>query len=95
MAVNKYPFPTHRPPTRPLSPAPVPENRRRSHLRNFQSALYHTTFYLFIFIVAALVVGSAYGLGEQAVQSGGQSRFNLFVMVAAYVTVVSVAAPES
>ena len=74
-------------PSRPASPQP--KKRRRSPLRVFQSAVYHTTFYLFIIIVGCLVVGSAYGLGEQAVQSGGQSRFNLFVMVAAYVVVVS------
>jgi hypothetical protein len=45
---------------------------------------------LFILIIASLLVGSAYGLGEQALRTGGQRRWNLFVLVAAYVALALV-----
>lgn len=79
------------PPTTQHAQSAVPPKRRkrRSALKTFYSVLYHTTFYFFILITAALLVGSAYGLGEQALRTGGQRRWNLFVLSAAYVALVS------
>lgn len=78
-------YPTTR--TNPPSP-PKRRRKRRSALKTFYSVLYHTTFYFFILITAALLVGSAYGLGEQALRTGGQRKWNLFVLSAAYVALV-------
>nr|XP_018262665.1 uncharacterized protein I303_04144 [Kwoniella dejecticola CBS 10117]OBR84823.1 hypothetical protein I303_04144 [Kwoniella dejecticola CBS 10117] len=54
-------------------------------LRGFRSFLYHTSFYLFILIIAVLLVASAWGIGEQAIRNSGQRNWNIFVLVAAYV----------
>ena len=70
------------------SPNPIPRRKRQSALKTLYSSLYHATFALFILIVASLLVGSAYGLGQQAVRTGGQRRWNLFVLIAAYVALV-------
>ncbi|OCF31983.1 hypothetical protein I316_06369 [Kwoniella heveanensis BCC8398] len=53
--------------------------------RGFRSFLYHTSFYLFVAIIATLLVGSAWGLGEQSWRTGNQKSWNLIVLVAAYV----------
>lgn len=54
----------------------------------FQSFLYHTSFTFFILILSALMVGSAWGLGEQAWRTDHQRRWNVFALVAAYVAFV-------
>ena len=77
-------------PAATLTPKRRRGKRRRSALSAFLSFLYHSTFYLFILIIASLLVGSAYGLGEQALRTGGQRRWNLFVLVAAYVALALV-----
>ncbi|WVF71095.1 hypothetical protein IAT40_005892 [Kwoniella sp. CBS 6097] len=53
--------------------------------RGFRSFLYHSSFYLFVAIIATLLVGSAWGLGEQSWRTGNQKSWNLIVLVAAYV----------
>lgn len=65
-----------------MARAPAPGERVRS-------ALYHTSFTFFIILLAALLCGSAWGLGEQAWRTSHQKRWNMFAMVAAYAAVVS------
>lgn len=60
--------------------------------RGLNSALYHASFTIFILILAALLTGSAWGLGEQAWRTDHQRRWNMFAMIAAYVALVSVSA---
>ncbi|WWD16955.1 hypothetical protein CI109_101387 [Kwoniella shandongensis] len=54
-------------------------------LRRLRSILYHTSFYLFILIIGVLLVGSAWGLGEQAWRTGHQRKWNIIVLVGSYV----------
>lgn len=56
----------------------------------WQSVLYQLSFTLCILILAAVLTGSAWGLGEQAWRSGGQRRWNIVIISGAYVAVVSV-----
>ncbi|KAK4685852.1 hypothetical protein P7C73_g4285, partial [Tremellales sp. Uapishka_1] len=58
---------------------------RRLSLRRFYSILYHTSFYFFILLTAVLIIGSAWGLGEQAFRSAGQRRWNIVALVGGYV----------
>ncbi|WVR06719.1 hypothetical protein IAU60_003751 [Kwoniella sp. DSM 27419] len=53
--------------------------------RRLRSVLYHGTFWLFVVIIAVLLVGSAWGLGEQSWRTGDRRSWNLIVLVAAYV----------
>ncbi|KAL7420822.1 hypothetical protein Q5752_004775 [Cryptotrichosporon argae] len=62
---------------------------RKKH--SFLSFLYHTTFYLFVLVIAVLLVASVAGLIVQAWLSGGNRRWNIFVVVAAYVIVAAIA----
>lgn len=57
--------------------------------RGLSSFLYHTSFSLFILILAALLVGAAWGLGEQAAKSSHASRWNLFALCVAFAGLVS------
>ncbi|WWC88951.1 uncharacterized protein L201_003866 [Kwoniella dendrophila CBS 6074] len=69
-------------------PKPKPKRKRKRFLptsRGFSSFLYHTSFYLFILLIAVLLVGSAWGLGDQAFRNDDQKKWNIFVLVAAYV----------
>lgn len=59
--------------------------------RGLSSFLYHTSFSLFILILAALLVGAAWGLGEQAAKSSHASRWNLFALCVAFAALVSIA----
>ncbi|GMK59718.1 hypothetical protein CspeluHIS016_0803240 [Cutaneotrichosporon spelunceum] len=80
------------PPLRPTqslrSRRAMPSRRRGKRAQRIRSALYHTSFTIFILILAALLMGSAWGLGEQAWRTDHQRRWNLFAMVAAYAAVV-------
>lgn len=58
--------------------------------RGLSSFLYHTSFSLFILILAALLVGAAWGLGEQAAKSSHASRWNLFALCVAFAALVSI-----
>jgi hypothetical protein len=51
--------------------------------------LYQLSFALVILITACVLLGSAWGLGEQAWRSGGQRRWNIVILTGAYATVVS------
>ncbi|WVW84336.1 hypothetical protein I302_106370 [Kwoniella bestiolae CBS 10118] len=97
--MNSHPPPIQSPHTAPTYP-PRPsrasattktQRKRQSQrrylptVRGFLSFLYHASFYLFILITAALLVASAFSIGEQAWRNGGQRKWNIFVMVAAYV----------
>ncbi|WVQ99763.1 hypothetical protein IAU59_006905 [Kwoniella sp. CBS 9459] len=68
----------------------TPHQSRRRHrrcmptARGFRSFLYHTSFYLFILVIATLLVGAAWGLGEQSWRTGSQKSWNLIVLSAAY-----------
>ena len=64
--------------------------RRASPVR---SALYQASFALIVIITAVVLVASAWGLGEQAWRSGGQRRWNIVMVVGAYVAIVSELAP--
>ena len=66
-----------------------PKKRRRFTLETLYSILYQVSFSLFILITAALLLGSAWGLGEEAWRTGGQKRWNIAFLVAAYVSLVS------
>ncbi|ORY26356.1 hypothetical protein BCR39DRAFT_541490 [Naematelia encephala] len=50
-----------------------------------KSILYQTSFWLFILILLVLLVGSAWGLGTQAWTTGGERRWNIVILTAAYV----------
>ncbi|KAK8864729.1 hypothetical protein IAR55_001985 [Kwoniella newhampshirensis] len=71
--------------------APIPPTRRKRDkpplfsIRRISSILYHSSFYLFILIIATLLVGSAWGLGEQAWRTGGQRKWNIVILVGSYV----------
>jgi hypothetical protein len=88
-----YPLPpAHHPSRQSYQTSPIPhkpKKRRRPALKIFYSVLYQFTFYFFIILIGSLLIGSAYGLGQQAVRTGGQRRWNMFVLVAAYVALVS------
>ncbi|ORX35570.1 hypothetical protein BD324DRAFT_630699 [Kockovaella imperatae] len=64
---------------------PVRKKRQRTNVRLLQSILYQSSFYFFILVIAALLVGSAWGLGEQAWKTGDARRWNIAILVAAYV----------
>ncbi|OCF74427.1 hypothetical protein I204_04802 [Kwoniella mangroviensis CBS 8886] len=95
--MNSHPPPNQSPHTPNTYPPPARTRQNTQHQRSrkrrrflptakgFLSFLYHTSFYLFILIIAALLVGSAWSIGEQAWRNGGQRKWNIFVMVAAYV----------
>ncbi|KAK1923952.1 hypothetical protein DB88DRAFT_258962 [Papiliotrema laurentii] len=89
-----YPLPpAHHPSRQSYQTSPIPhkpKKRRRSALKIFYSVLYQFTFYFFIILIGSLLIGSAYGLGQQAVRTGGQRRWNMFVLVAAYVALALV-----
>lgn len=58
------------------------------------SILYHLSFSFCILLIAALLVGSAWGLGEQAWRTvDGQRRWNIVILVAAYFALVRATAP--
>jgi hypothetical protein len=67
-------------------PSHKPTRRRR---RRIGSYLYHASFGLFLLILGALLVGSAWGLGEQAWRTDHQRRWNMFALIAAYIALVS------
>jgi len=70
-----HPHPIH------INPRPFPWSR-------LQSILYLSSFYIFIILIAALLVASAWGLGEQAWHSGGHRRWDIVILVAAYIALV-------
>jgi Mn2+/Fe2+ NRAMP family transporter len=76
-----------RPPTN-LS-RPQRKKRRRPRWSTFTSVLYLSSFWFFILITIALLAAAAFGLGEQALRTGGQSAFNIFTIAGAYVLLVS------
>ncbi|WVQ79638.1 hypothetical protein IAT38_001738 [Cryptococcus sp. DSM 104549] len=92
-----YPTPAAIPQTPGTAPTPtvvIKSYPRKSLPQRLGSFLYHSSFWLFIVIIAALLVGAAWGLGEQAWRTAGkQRRWNLVVQLAAYVAlgVISVA----
>ncbi|WVN87690.1 uncharacterized protein L203_102878 [Cryptococcus depauperatus CBS 7841] len=55
-----------------------------------RSVLYHSSFWLFIVIITILLVGAAWGLGEQAWRTGGQKNWNTVVLVTAYAVLLIV-----
>lgn len=62
--------------------------------RSRRSSIWHTFWYQgsfagLIFILACLLVISAYGIGDQAFRTGRQGRGNVVILAAAYVAVVS------
>ncbi|UOH83283.1 hypothetical protein LQV05_006005 [Cryptococcus neoformans] len=58
--------------------------RKRFTLTTFQSFLYHSSFWLCIIIEIALLVGAAWGLGEQAWHTGPQQGWNVVMLSTAY-----------
>lgn len=58
--------------------------------RGLSSVLYHASFILFLLILGALLVGAAWGLGEQAAKTTHQRRWNLFALCVAFAAIVSV-----
>lgn len=69
--------------------------QQRSRRRRLTSALYHASFTVFLLLLAALLVGSAWGLGEQAWRTDHQRRWNMFALIAAYVALVSNSSGET
>lgn len=61
---------------------------RRSGSARFKSWLYHISFYLFVMVTAVVLVGSGWGLIEQALRTGGQKFWNLVIVGASYAFVV-------
>lgn len=57
-------------------------------LQRLQSVLYHFSFTFFLILLATLLVGSAWGLSEQAWRTDHQRRWNMFALIAAYVAIV-------
>jgi hypothetical protein len=53
-----------------------------------QSILYLSSFYIFILVISVLLVASALGLGEQAWHTGGERRWDIVILVAAYIALV-------
>lgn len=60
----------------------------RTRAQLWGSVLYHISFYLFLLIVAVILAGAAWALGEQAWRKGGLRRWNLIIIVAAYIILV-------
>ena len=54
---------------------------------NWRGWLYQTTFGFWIALITVLLGGSAWGLSEQALRGGG-TRWNIFLILAAYVALV-------
>ncbi|TXT05167.1 uncharacterized protein COLE_06487 [Cutaneotrichosporon oleaginosum] len=65
----------------------MPARSRGKRGERVRSVLYHTSFTFFLLLLAALLMGSAWGLGEQAWRTDHQRRWNMFAMVAAYAAV--------
>ncbi|KGB76721.2 hypothetical protein CNBG_2559 [Cryptococcus deuterogattii R265] len=76
----------HHPPALPQNSNRRSSRRKRKKftLKTFQSILYHSSFWLCIIIETALLVGAAWGLGEQAWHTGPQQGWNIVVLAAAY-----------
>lgn len=76
----------HHPPVLPQNSNRRSSRRKRKKftLKTFQSVLYHSSFWLCIIIETALLVGAAWGLGEQAWHTGPQQGWNIVVLAAAY-----------
>lgn len=53
----------------------------------WRSWLYQSTFAFFILLIAVLLAGSAWALSQQALR-GGPTRWNVFLIIAAYVALV-------
>ena len=81
------------PPSVPYSPVPRvrrrPVKKKRFNTRLLYSILYQTSFYFFIVVIAALLVGSVWGLGDQAWKTADARRWNIVILVAAYLALVS------
>jgi hypothetical protein len=61
---------------------------RESRFRwRWKSWLYQSTFGFFILLIVVLLGGSAWGLSQQALR-GGPTRWNVFLIIAAYVALV-------
>ncbi len=73
----------------------MPARSRGKRGERVRSVLYHTSFTFFLLLLAALLMGSAWGLGEQAWRTDHQRRWNMFAMVAAYAAVVRVPSSSS
>ena len=58
-------------------------------MRLVQSILYQTSFSLFVLIIGVLAVGTVWGLGQEALRSGGQRRWNIVIIVSSYIILVS------
>ena len=70
----------------------------RSRPRTFpwsrlQSLLYLSSFYLFIVFIAVLFVASAWGIGQQAWRTRGYRRWDIVILTAAYIALVSSPSP--
>ena len=81
------------PPSVPFSSVPRvrrrPVKKKRFNTRLLYSILYQTSFYFFIVVIAALLVGSVWGLGDQAWKTADARRWNIVILVAAYLALVS------
>jgi cytochrome b561 len=64
------------------------DRKRRKKPTRWKSWLYHATFGFWIALIIVLLGGSAWGLSEQAIR-GGPTRWNIFLILAAYVALVS------
>ena len=53
----------------------------------WRSWLYQITFGFFVLLIAVLLAGSAFALSQQALR-GGPTRWNVFLIIAAYVALV-------
>lgn len=66
------------------------DNRaKRKRGANWRYVLYQFSFSILIVLLAVLLTVSAYGIGEQAFRVGGQRRWNIVVLSAAYFAIVS------
>jgi len=95
-------YPTHHPFPHINMPTVFNLNRSRNRNRNnnepvresryqfrWRSWLYQSTFGFFILLIVVLLAGSAWALSQQALR-GGPTRWNVFLIIAAYVALVCV-----
>jgi len=87
LRTTNYARPEAVPPGPLLTKQSATKSKRSQHIRfPWQSTLYQLSFTFFILLIAALLVASAWGIGEQALRTaGGQKKWNIVVLVAAYV----------
>lgn len=83
---------TYRPPSSSQHQPRAGRARPRLRTRRafpWRSVLYQISFGLFLVLIAAMLVGSAWSLGEQAWRTGGQRKWNIVFLAGTYLALVS------